>query len=83
MNELPTGWIETTFEDALDYVQRGKSPKYADESDLPVVNQKCVRWWGIQEKFLKFIRSDQIETYTEEGFCVEVTCFGIQRGLAR
>jgi type I restriction enzyme S subunit len=68
MSELPKGWADTTFEDVLDYVQRGKSPKYADNSELPVINQKCVRWWGIQEEFLKFIRSDQIDTYTEERF---------------
>lgn len=68
MSELPKGWADTTFEDVLDYVQRGKSPKYADESKLPVINQKCVRWWGIQEEFLKFIRSNQIDTYTEERF---------------
>ena len=68
MSELPKGWTGTTLGDVLDYVQRGKSPKYADESELPVINQKCVRWWGIQEEFLKFICSDQIDTYTEERF---------------
>ncbi|WP_321337355.1 restriction endonuclease subunit S [uncultured Cohaesibacter sp.] len=71
MSELPTGWAHTTFEFVLDYVQRGKSPKYADKSELPVINQKCVRWWGIQEEFLKFIRTDQIDTYTEERFLRE------------
>ena len=71
MNKLPAGWAEATFDDVLDYVQRGKSPKYAEESALPVINQKCVRWWGIQEEFLKFIRADQIDTYTEERFLRE------------
>lgn len=68
MSELPDGWTDTSFEVVLDYVQRGKSPKYSIQSELPVVNQKCVRWWGIQEEFLKFIRPDQIGTYTEEKF---------------
>jgi len=71
MSELPIGWADTTFEMVLDYVQRGKSPKYAEKSELPVINQKCVRWWGIQEEFLKFIRADQIDTYAEERFLRE------------
>lgn len=68
MSKLPRGWFSTNFSEVLDYVQRGKSPKYADVSELPVINQKCVRWWGIEEEFLKFIREDQHETYTEERF---------------
>jgi len=71
MSDVPKGWADTNFEMVLDYVQRGKSPKYADQSDLPVINQKCVRWWGIQEEFLKFIRPDQIDSYTEERFVRE------------
>ncbi|NVK45935.1 MAG: restriction endonuclease subunit S [Rhodobacteraceae bacterium] len=71
MSELPKGWTDAKFEDVLDYVQRGKSPKYAEASELPVINQKCVRWWGIQEEHLKFIRPDLIAGYTVERFLVD------------
>jgi type I restriction enzyme S subunit len=57
--ELPQGWTNATIGDVTIYVQRGKSPKYTDRSDLPVVNQKCVRWWGVDARHLKFIHEDQ------------------------
>jgi type I restriction enzyme, S subunit len=44
MSELPQGWINATFEEIAEYVQRGKFPKYVEKSELPVINQKCIRW---------------------------------------
>ena len=55
MSELPIGWVETTIGEVAPYVSRGRSPKYADRSDLPVINQKAVRWLGIEEQHLKFV----------------------------
>jgi len=52
------------------YIQRGKSPKYIEKSDLPVINQKCVRWWGIDERYLKFVDPFQWPSLTEERFLV-------------
>lgn len=68
MTSLPPGWVEATIADLATYVQRGKSPKYADASDLPVVNQKCVRWWGIDEQHLKFVHPNQRNAWSAERF---------------
>ncbi|CAG2147618.1 restriction endonuclease subunit S [Cupriavidus numazuensis] len=68
MNELPDGWIETTIGEVAEYVARGKSPKYAEKSSLPVINQKAIRWNGIQKEHLKFIHEDQIDQWGAERF---------------
>ena len=63
MSELPTGWELVEIRDVTEYVQRGKSPKYTDKSELPVINQKCVRWGGVDQAYLKFIHPDQWQGY--------------------
>lgn len=72
--ELPKlleGWVTTTIGEIADYVQRGKSPKYTDWSELPVVNQKSVRWHEIDSKHLKFIHPDQWSQWGQERFLQE------------
>jgi len=71
VSELPSGWVETTIADVTDYVSRGRSPKYAEKSSLPVVNQRSIRWFGIQQEHLKFIHPDQFPQWTEERFIRE------------
>lgn len=68
MSELPAGWTWATVGDITDYVSRGKSPKYTDKSELPVVNQRAIRWFGIQNEHLKFVHPEQIPQWTEERF---------------
>ncbi|MEZ8368929.1 restriction endonuclease subunit S [Vibrio splendidus] len=68
MSELPKGWIETNFEDVSDYIQRGKGPKYTEHSDYPVVNQKAVRWFGLQEEHLKYVHPEQWEKWDEQRY---------------
>ena len=68
MSELPQGWVSATISDVTSYVQRGKSPKYVQRSELPVVNQKCVRWWGIDEAHLKYVDPSQWDAWGEERF---------------
>lgn len=72
MSELPKHWTETSIGEIAVYVQRGKSPKYTDRSDLPVINQKCIRWHGIDKVHVKYIHPDQwckwgVERYLNEG----------------
>ena len=64
----PSTWAEATIEDVADYVQRGKSPKYAPSSPLPVVNQKCIRWHGIDEQHLKFVDPSQWDAWGDERY---------------
>jgi len=68
MSGLPKGWVEAELGDVCEYVQRGKSPKYIDYSELPVINQKCVRWWGIEEQHLKYVDPEQWPKWTAERF---------------
>lgn len=68
MSELPKGWSETTIGDIAEYISRGKSPKYAIESSLPVVNQKAIRWFGIQDEHLKYVHEDQFSQWSEDRF---------------
>ena len=69
--KLPDNWIITTISEIAEYVQRGKSPKYTDWSELPVINQKCIRWHGIDSEYLKFIHLEQWEKWSEERFLQE------------
>jgi len=64
----PDNWVETTFRDVTSYISRGKSPKYAKFSKLPVVNQRAIRWHGIQKEYLKYIHPDQIDQWASERF---------------
>lgn len=65
MSELPNNWTWSTVGAVTDYIQRGKSPKYAAASALPVINQKCIRWNELQLKHLKYIHPDQVSAWDE------------------
>lgn len=54
--------------DVCGYIQRGKSPKYADHSSLPIVNQKSIRWNGIQSENLKYVDPVQFSAWTAERY---------------
>ncbi len=65
MSELPNNWTWSTVGAVTDYIQRGKSPKYAAASALPVINQKCIRWNELQLQHLKYIHPDQFSAWDE------------------
>jgi type I restriction enzyme S subunit len=52
--ELPLGWTLATVGDVAEYVNRGKAPSYTDSSGVPIINQRCVRWSGVNFQHLKF-----------------------------
>lgn len=64
---VPENWEDTTLENITTLITRGIAPKYSDDSDQTVVNQKCIRNHtidlslarthtpkAINEKWLKF-----------------------------
>ncbi len=63
MSEIPAGWAWSTIGALAPYIQRGKSPKYANHSELPVVNQKCIRWTRLETQHLKFIHPEQFDAW--------------------
>lgn len=68
MSELPRKWVAADIGSLTNYVSRGKSPKYVPSSDLPVVNQKCVRWTGVDERHVKFVDPATWASWGEERF---------------
>lgn len=68
MSELPPGWAITTISDITAYLSRGKQPKYTSYSNLPVINQRAIRWFGIQNVYLKYVDPIQFEQWESERF---------------
>jgi len=68
MTDIPSTWQWSTIGDVSAYIQRGKSPKYIDKSDLPVINQKCIRWEELQLQHLKYIHPEQFSAWDEARF---------------
>ncbi|MBS9388647.1 MAG: restriction endonuclease subunit S [Dolichospermum sp. WA123] len=68
MSEQPPRWVTATLADVTEYISRGKSPKYTNYSSLPVINQKAIRWFGIQQEYLKYVDPAQFDFWTPERF---------------
>jgi type I restriction enzyme S subunit len=68
VSKQPPGWVTATLADVTEYISRGKSPKYTHHSSLPVVNQRAIRWFGIQEEHLKYVDPAQFDLWTPERF---------------
>lgn len=66
--ELPIGWIWIHLGEISSYIQRGKSPTYADHSDHRVVSQKCVRWYGLDLEPARLICPESLGKYEEIRF---------------
>ncbi|WP_338786286.1 restriction endonuclease subunit S [Metabacillus sp. FJAT-53654] len=64
--EIPENWVWTKLEDISEYIQRGKSPKYVELSNVKVVSQKCVQWSGFDINPARFIDEETIKNYTKE-----------------
>lgn len=68
IQDLPSTWATPILKDVCEYIQRGKSPKYIDNSELPVINQKCVRWNGVDVEHVKYIHPNQFSQWASERF---------------
>jgi type I restriction enzyme, S subunit len=64
--EIPESWVWARLSDVTNYIQRGKSPKYSNDSDLYVLSQKCIQWSGISLEKARSVSSefwDKLEDY--------------------
>lgn len=60
---LPQGWEWVRMGEVSSYIQRGKSPVYADYSSHRVISQKCVRWNGLDLEPARFIEANSLSKY--------------------
>ena len=61
-------WKNEALQDVCEYIQRGKSPKYANSGECLVVSQKSVHWSGLRLESARFIEDTSLGKYTEERF---------------
>ncbi len=66
--EIPEKWQWVPLANVCTYIQRGKSPKYSEIKQLPVVAQKCNQWDGLHMESALFIDPATIPSYKPERF---------------
>lgn len=66
--DLPRGWVWVTVEQVAEYVQRGKGPKYAESSAVPVISQKCIQWSGFELSRARWVEEASLSKYKKNRF---------------
>jgi len=70
LGEIPAGWPVRSLDDCSSYLSRGVAPKYVEQSNVQVLNQRAIRWWTIDASALKFHDPDKQvrqEAYIRKG----------------
>ncbi|TGK49184.1 restriction endonuclease subunit S [Leptospira kanakyensis] len=65
---IPKGWEWVRVGEVLEYLQRGKSPKYSEEPKIPVIAQKCIQWNGFRSELIKYIEPDSLKSYSADRY---------------
>ncbi|MBC5832851.1 restriction endonuclease subunit S [Vibrio metschnikovii] len=68
---LPESWTWSYMQDITEYVQRGKSPNYAEEGSVRVISQKCVQNSGFDIELARYIEEESLDKYQDERFLRE------------
>ena len=63
--DIPDSW-EWTRLGTITEILRGKGPKYADNTDFRILNQKCVRWGNMDTSFCKTVDKQWFESISKE-----------------
>ena len=66
--EIPESWKWCRLGGVCDYIHRGKSPKYGNQKELPIIAQKCNQWDKIYTDRCLFSDITNIEKYTSEQY---------------
>ncbi len=54
LGEIPKHWNQIPLKRICDYISRGNTPDYVEESNLPVINQACIQWSGLNFNNVKY-----------------------------
>jgi type I restriction enzyme, S subunit len=60
---VPGNWKWSTLGAITCYIQRGKGPKYVEQSSIPVISQKCIQWRGFTMEPARFIDPISLDKY--------------------
>ena len=66
--KIPSKWKWVKLENIAQYIQRGKSPNYVENSKILVISQKCVQWKGFQIDKARFTNDNLKNLYSKERF---------------
>ena len=66
--DIPKSWKWVHLEQISSYIQRGKSPRYVEKSDIPIISQKSIQWSGFDLNPSRFLDSKVLEKYDEKRF---------------
>ena len=69
--DLPEGWEWARLNNLSSYIQRGKSPKYAESGKVSVISQKCIQNSGFTLSPARFVQDDTLSKYQSERFLLE------------
>jgi type I restriction enzyme S subunit len=61
-------WTTAPIKEVCEYIQRGKSPRYAITGSCKVVSQKCVRWTGFDPEKARYIDDATLSKYSVDRF---------------
>lgn len=65
---IPEKWKWVPIGSVCRYVKRGKSPRYSDIPEIPVIAQKCNQWDGFHIEKAKFIDPVTAFSYKQESW---------------
>lgn len=63
---LPTNWSNTTLNEISKLISRGKTPKYIQDIQIPVLAQKCNQWDGIHLERCLYISYENLKKYNAD-----------------
>ena len=61
--DVPATWQWTRLGIVTSYIQRGKSPKYADNEGSVIISQRCVQWNGLDLSVARLIKPESLADY--------------------